>query len=95
MILLTITVFILSIFMIILVFLLLQKNKVKSEVDGKTYIELLVMAETQMNNNDRLIHICKLVRTIDLQLIEPWQAQGYADIIKKELSKLYHVFNIK
>ena len=70
-----------------------KRVKPKTEIEGKTLIELLVMAE-DMAENDKLIHICKLIRTMDIQNIEPWQAEGYANIIKKELRKLEHVFKI-
>lgn len=77
-----------------IILVLLHRNEQKSGLTGKTLIELLIIAEKQMSQNDRLIHLCKLIRTIDVQKLEPWQAEGYANIIKKELSKMEHCFKI-
>jgi len=78
-----------------LLFKLMTRHSLKSEIDGKTFIELLIMADEQMNQSDRLIYICKSIRQLDISLIEPWQMEGYANIIKKELDKINHIINGK
>jgi len=92
--LLIITVFVFSAVIIFLIIFIILHAKPKSRLHGKTLIELLVMAEMQMDNYDRLVHLCRLIRTIDIQKLEFWQAEGYYNIIKKELAKIEHVFKL-
>lgn len=79
---------ILAIIFAILVFLqailvISRWSKKPEFIDGKTLIELLVIADQHMSDSDKLVRIAKLLNEIDFSKIETWQLHAFFNKINE------------
>lgn len=65
------------------ILVILRWSKKPEFIDGKTLIELLVIADQHMSNSDKLIRVAKLLNEIDFSKIEAWQLHGFFNKINE------------
>lgn len=68
-------------------FLLYEKDEPSTSIEGKTIIELKIMADSYLTNPDKVSMIAQEIETIDWSKVEQWQKDALIEKLIKTIDK--------